>query len=41
MVLHNYIRRISQNDAVFSEYDRNSNLISDDFLPDIVQALAV
>jgi hypothetical protein len=41
MVLHNYIRRISQDDAFFSEYDRNPNLISDDFLPDIVQALAV
>jgi hypothetical protein len=36
MALHNYIRRRSQDDAVFSEYDRNPNLIPDDFLPDIV-----
>jgi len=36
MALHNYIRRRSQDDAVFSEYDRNPNLISDNFLHDIV-----
>ena len=41
MALHNYIRRRSQDDAVFSEYDRNPNLISDDFLPDIVPRSAV
>ena len=41
MALHNYIRRRSQDDAVFSEYDRNPNLIPDDFLPDTVQASAV
>jgi len=41
MTLHNYIRRSSQDDAVFSEYDRNPNLIPDDFLPDIVQASTV
>ncbi|XP_011015239.1 PREDICTED: uncharacterized protein LOC105118883, partial [Populus euphratica] len=41
MALHNYIRRRSQDDAVFSEYDRNPNLIPDDFLPDIVQALVI
>jgi hypothetical protein len=41
MVLHNYIRRRSLDDAVFSEYDRNPNLIPDDFLPDIIQASAV
>lgn len=41
MALHNYIRRSSQDDAVFSEYDHNPNLIPDDFLPDIVRALAV
>ena len=41
MALHNYIRRSSQDDAVFSEYDHNPNLIPDDFLPDIVQASAV
>jgi hypothetical protein len=41
MALHNYIRRRSQDDAVFSEYDRNSNLISDDFLPDIIPRSAI
>jgi hypothetical protein len=41
MALHNYIRRRSQDDEVFSEYDRNPNLIPDDFLPDIVQVSAV
>ncbi|KAJ6855126.1 protein ALP1-like [Populus alba x Populus x berolinensis] len=41
MALHNYIRRRSQDDAVFSEYDRNPNLIPDDFLPDIIQASAI
>jgi hypothetical protein len=41
IVLHNYIRRRSQDDAVFSEYNRNSNLISDDFLPDIIPRLTV
>jgi hypothetical protein len=41
MALHNYIRRRSLDDAVFSKYDRNLNLIPDDFLPDIIQASAV
>nr|XP_034893497.1 protein ALP1-like [Populus alba] len=41
MALHNYIRRRSQDDAVFSEYDRNPNFIPDDFLPDTVQVSAV
>jgi hypothetical protein len=41
MTPHNYIRRRSQDDAVFSEYDRNPNLILDDFLPDIVPRSAV
>ena len=36
MALHDYIRRRSQDDKVFSEYDRNFNFIPDDFLPDIV-----
>ena len=36
MTLHNYIRRRSQDDAVFVEYDRNPDYIPDDFLPDIV-----
>jgi hypothetical protein len=33
MTLHNYIRRRSQDDEVFAEYDCNPNFISDDFLP--------
>jgi hypothetical protein len=41
MALHNYIRRRSQDDAVFSEYGRNPNLISYNFLPDIVPRSAV
>jgi len=41
MTLHNYIRRRSQDDAVFSEYDRNPNLIPDDVLPYIVPRSAV
>ena len=41
MALHNDIRKRSKDDAVFSKYDRNPNLISNDFLPDIVQASAV
>jgi len=41
MALYNYIRRRSQDDAVFYEYDRNPNLIPDDFLPDIVPRSAV
>jgi len=41
LALHNYIRRRSQDDAVFSEYDRNPNLIPDDFLHDIVPCSAV
>jgi hypothetical protein len=36
MTLHNYIRRRSQDDEVFTEYDCNSNFIPDEFLPDIV-----
>ena len=36
MTLHNYVRRRSQDDAVFSEYNRNPNLIPDDFLLDII-----
>ena len=41
MALHNNIRKRSKDDAVFSKYDRNPNLIPDDFLPDIVQASAI
>ena len=33
--------RKSQDNEVFSEYDRNSNFIPDDFLPDIVPRSAI
>jgi len=36
VAIHNYIRKRSQDDKAFSMYDRNSNFIPDDFLPDIV-----
>jgi hypothetical protein len=36
MTLYNYIRRRSQDDEVFAEYDHNPNFIPDDFLPYIV-----
>ena len=36
MALHNYIRRSSQTDAVFIEYDRNPDYIPDELLPDVV-----
>ena len=36
MALHNYIRRISQDDVAFVEFDRNSNFIFDDILLDVV-----
>ena len=36
MALHNYIRRRSQCDITFAEYDRNPNFIPEDILPDIV-----
>jgi len=39
MALHNYIRRRSQDDEVFAEYNRNPNFIPDDFLLDIVARL--
>jgi hypothetical protein len=41
MRLHNYIRRRSQDNEVFSEYNRNSNFISDDFLSDIIPRSAI
>ena len=41
MTLHNYIRRRSQDDQVFSEYDRNFNFISDDFLSNIIPRSAI
>ena len=36
MALHNYIRRRSQTDATFVEYDRNPDYIPDELLPDVV-----
>jgi hypothetical protein len=36
MALHNYIRRKSQEDVAFIEYDRNPNFIPEDFLVDVV-----
>ena len=36
MTLHNYIRRKSQEDVAFTEYDRNPHFIPDDFLADVV-----
>ena len=36
MTLYNYIRRRSYDDVTFTEFDRNSNFISDDVLPTIV-----
>ncbi|KAG5226857.1 protein ANTAGONIST OF HETEROCHROMATIN PROTEIN [Salix suchowensis] len=36
IALHNYIRRRSQHDIVFVEYDVNPNFIPDDVLPDII-----
>ena len=36
MTIHNYIRRKSQGDITFTEYDRNPNFVPEDILPDIV-----
>ncbi|KAG5248876.1 protein ALP [Salix suchowensis] len=36
MALNNYIRRRSQHDDVFGEYDRNPDYIPDELLPDVV-----
>jgi hypothetical protein len=36
MTLYDYIKRRSQDDVVFTEYDRNPNFILNDFLLDIV-----
>ena len=36
LTLHNYIRRKSQEDVAFTEYDRNPHFIPDDFLADVV-----
>ena len=36
MLQHNYIRRRSQDDVAFIEYDLNSNFILDKVLPNIV-----
>ena len=36
MVLHIYFTRISYDDIVFVEFDRNLNFTPDDIVPDIV-----
>ena len=36
MALHNNIRRKSQEDVAFIEYDLNPHFIPDDFLADVV-----
>jgi len=36
ITLYNYIRKMLQDDVVFTKYDCNSNFIFDNFLPDIV-----
>ena len=36
MTLHNYIRKMLQDDVVFAKYDCNSNFVFDNFLLDIV-----
>uniref|UniRef100_A0A6N2MWC7 Uncharacterized protein n=1 Tax=Salix viminalis TaxID=40686 RepID=A0A6N2MWC7_SALVM len=36
MTLNNYIRRRSQHDDIFVEYDRNPDYIPDELLPDVV-----
>ena len=36
MALHNYIRRKSQEDVAFIEYDLNPHFIPDDFLADVI-----
>jgi hypothetical protein len=36
MTLHNYIRKMLQDDVVFAKYDCNSNFVFDNFLLDVV-----
>jgi hypothetical protein len=36
MTLHNYIRRKSEEDVAFTEYDHNPNFILDNFLADVI-----
>ncbi|KAG5225493.1 protein ALP [Salix suchowensis] len=38
MALHNYIRRRSQVDITFIEYDRNPNFVLEDILPDVARS---
>ena len=39
MTLHNYIRRKSQDDIIFAEYDHNPNFVPKYILPDVVPRL--
>jgi hypothetical protein len=36
MALHNYIRKRSHDDIAFVKFDRNSNFVSNDILPDVI-----
>ena len=36
MALHNYIRRRSQDDVAFAEFDRNPSYVPEEILPDVV-----
>jgi hypothetical protein len=36
MALHNYIRKRSHDDVAFVKFDRNSNFVSNDILPDVI-----
>lgn len=35
MALHNYIRRMSQNDCAFTQFDEHPNFIPNDVFPDV------
>jgi hypothetical protein len=36
MALHNYIRKRSHDDVAFVKFNRNSNFVSNDILPDVI-----
>jgi hypothetical protein len=36
MTLHNYIIRRSHDDVAFTKFDRNSNFVPNDILPDVI-----
>jgi len=41
MTLHNYIRRKSEQDEVFTEFDYHSNFVSRDIFNDVVPHLQI